>query len=190
MTGSDSGLTGGPVVPVGPPGGRKPRPQTRNSRQRSDSRFGLALISPTVVLVVVLVVLPILWTVMLAFQDLRLIRLRTAGLFGDYTLDNFVEVFTSPGFWSSLATTLVYSVGGTAASIGLGLVAALALRSPLPRAHARQGVAPAAVRGAGRGGHVRLGRHAQPSVRHRERGGHGPALGRADRLPVASAPGP
>jgi multiple sugar transport system permease protein len=76
------------------------------------------------------VVLPILWTVMLAFQDLRLIRLRTAGLIGDYTLDNFVEVFTSPGFWTSLRTTLIYSVGGTASAIGLGLVAALALRSP------------------------------------------------------------
>ena len=52
-------------------------------------------------LVLVIVVLPILWTVMLAFQDLRLIRLRTAGLFGDYTVDNFVDVFTSPGFWGS-----------------------------------------------------------------------------------------
>jgi multiple sugar transport system permease protein len=131
MTGSDSGFTGGPVVPVGPPSGdRRKSARGRNSRQRSDSRFGLALISPTVVLVVALVVLPILWTVMLAFQDLRLIRLRTAGLLGDYTLDNFVEVFTSPGFWSSLITTLIYSVGGTASAIGLGLVAALALRSP------------------------------------------------------------
>jgi multiple sugar transport system permease protein len=66
--------------------------------------------------------------VVLAFQDLRLIRLRTAGLFGDYTFDNFADVFGSPGFWSSLVTTLVYAGGGTAASIGLGLVAALALR--------------------------------------------------------------
>ncbi|RBY81633.1 sugar ABC transporter permease [Geodermatophilus sp. TF02-6] len=86
------------------------------------------MISPTVVIVVVLVVLPILWTVVLAFQDLRLIRLRTAGLLGDYTLDNFVQVFSSSGFWSALVTTLVYSVCGTAAAIGLGLVAALALR--------------------------------------------------------------
>jgi multiple sugar transport system permease protein len=78
--------------------------------------------------VLVLVVLPILWTVVLAFQDLRLIQLRTAGLFGDYTFDNFADVFGSPGFWSSLVTTLVYASGGTAASIGLGLVAALALR--------------------------------------------------------------
>jgi multiple sugar transport system permease protein len=130
MTGSDSGMTGGPVVPLGEPGGRAPRAHPRSRGQWSERRFGLAIISPTVVLVVVLVVLPILWTVMLAFQDLRLIQLRTAGLLGDYTLDNFVDVFTSPGFWGSLVTTLVYAIGGTVAAIGLGLVAALALRQP------------------------------------------------------------
>jgi multiple sugar transport system permease protein len=97
-----------------------------------EARAGLALISPTVVIVLALVVLPILWTVALAFQDLRLIRLRNAGLLGDYTLDNFVQVFGSPGFWGSLGTTLVYAGLGTASSIGLGLVAALALRHGFP----------------------------------------------------------
>jgi multiple sugar transport system permease protein len=81
-----------------------------------------------VVIVLALVVLPIIWTVALSFQELRLIQLRTAGLLGDYTLSNFAQVLTSPGFWTSLRTTLVYSVLGTASSIGLGLVAALALR--------------------------------------------------------------
>ena len=109
-------------------GGREPRGPGRGTLRAREARTGLALISPTVVLVLVLVVLPILWTVVLAFQDLRLIRLNTAGLFGDYTFDNFADVFGSPGFWSSLVTTLVYAGGGTAASIGLGLVAALALR--------------------------------------------------------------
>ena len=36
-----------------------------------------------------MVVLPILWTISLAFQRIRLINLRSAGLFGDYTLANF-----------------------------------------------------------------------------------------------------
>ncbi|WP_211517111.1 carbohydrate ABC transporter permease [Geodermatophilus africanus] len=108
--------------------GREPGAPGRGTLRAREARTGWALISPTVVLVLVLVVLPILWTVVLAFQDLRLIRLRTAGLFGDYTFDNFADVFGSPGFWSSLVTTLMYAGGGTAASIGLGLVAALALR--------------------------------------------------------------
>ena len=43
---------------------------------------------------------------------------------------NFQQVFTAPGFWSSLWTTLIYAVGGTVGSIALGLIAALALRRP------------------------------------------------------------
>jgi len=104
------------------------RRAARGTLRWREARAGLSLISPTVLIVLVLVVLPIIWTVALSFQELRLIQLRTAGLFGDYTLDNFTQVLTSPGFWDSLRTTLVYSVLGTVSSIGLGLVAALALQ--------------------------------------------------------------
>ena len=99
---------------------------------RAEARAGFAFISPTLVIVVAVVVLPILWTVALAFQELRLIRLRTAGFIGDFTLGNFEEVLSSSGFWSSLVTTLIYATLGTASAIGLGLVAALALRSSFP----------------------------------------------------------
>ena len=102
----------------------------RGTLRRADARAGLALISPTLVIVLVMVVLPILWTVLLAFQRLRLLNLRTSGLFGNFTLNNFDNVFGSAAFWGSLGTTLAYSVLGTAAAIGLGLVAALALRAP------------------------------------------------------------
>jgi multiple sugar transport system permease protein len=78
----------------------------------------------------VMVVLPILWTFSLAFQDVRLLNLRTTGVIGAYSLDNFKAVLTSPGFLDALVTTLVYSVCGTACAIGLGMVAALALRAP------------------------------------------------------------
>jgi multiple sugar transport system permease protein len=100
----------------------------RGSLARSDARAGLLLISPTVLIVLAVVVLPILWTVMLSFQELRLIQLQSASLFGDYSLENFQEVLTSDGFWDALLTTLIYSVCGTTLAVGLGLVAALALR--------------------------------------------------------------
>lgn len=51
-------------------------------------------------------------------------------LLGNWSLANFEAVFGSPGFWSSLWTTLLYAVGATAGSVALGLVAALALRKP------------------------------------------------------------
>ncbi|WP_250004148.1 carbohydrate ABC transporter permease [Actinoplanes sp. M2I2] len=98
------------------------------TRRQRENRAGLAYLSPTLIVVVVVVVLPVLWTVMLAFQRIRLINLRRAGVFGDYTLANLELVLTSPGFWSSLWTTIVYTVGATLGSIVIGLIAALALR--------------------------------------------------------------
>jgi multiple sugar transport system permease protein len=106
-------------------GKRARRPLTLRQRE---NRAGLAYLSPTLIVVLVVVVVPILWTIMLAFQRIRLINIRRAGVFGEYTLHNLEVVLTSPGFWSSLWTTLVYTVGGTVLSILFGLVAALALR--------------------------------------------------------------
>ena len=108
-----------------------PSPQRSGSvRSREDRRAGYLLISPTVVIVLTMVVVPILWTVSLAFQQVRLLNLRSAGFFGDYSLENFSDVLGSSGFVDALVTTLVYSVAGTACAIGLGLLAALALRAP------------------------------------------------------------
>jgi multiple sugar transport system permease protein len=130
----------GPTSPAGstvrapepkPPGRRSGRSRrARSARVREDRRAGYLLISPTAVIVFVMVVLPILWTFSLAFQSVRLLNLRTTGVIGDYSLDNFKAVLTSPGFFDALVTTLVYSVCGTACAIGLGMVAALALRAP------------------------------------------------------------
>jgi multiple sugar transport system permease protein len=103
--------------------------RVKTLRQR-ENRAGLALISPTLLIVLAVVVLPLLWTVILAFQRIRLLNVRGTGLFESYTLRNFVTVFGSPGFWSSLGTTLIYAIGGTVLSIALGLFAALALRKP------------------------------------------------------------
>jgi multiple sugar transport system permease protein len=105
-----------------------PRRRRVLTRRQQENRAGLAYLSPTLIVVLVVVVLPVLWTVMLAFQRIRLINLRRAGFFGDYTFANIELVLTSPGFWSSLVTTLVYTIGATFGSITLGLVAALALR--------------------------------------------------------------
>ncbi|SDR24192.1 carbohydrate ABC transporter permease [Thermostaphylospora chromogena] len=100
--------------------------------RRQEARAGLYLISPTLVITLVVVVLPLAWAIMMAFQDVRLINVRQAGLLGNYTLENFVYVIGEPGFWSSLVTTLVYTVAGTVSSIALGLIAALALRRAFP----------------------------------------------------------
>ena len=119
-----------PAAGGAPPGGAPAQDAPGRARTvaQADARFGQLLLAPTLLVVVAVVVLPILWTIVLAFQDLRLIDLRRRGLFGAFTLDNMAGVFGSPGFWTSLRTTLLFSVVGTVTSIGVGLVAALALR--------------------------------------------------------------
>jgi multiple sugar transport system permease protein len=103
-------------------------------RERSltekDRRTGLLLMSPTLVIVLFVVVIPLLWSVLIAFQRLRLINVGRAGLFENFTVDNFARLMRSGTLWESLATTLIYSIGATALSIGLGLIAALAVRRP------------------------------------------------------------
>ena len=86
----------GPTAPAGAtiespdPVHRERRYQRgRSARAREDRRTGYLLISPTVVIVFVMVVLPILWTISLAFQQVRLLNLRRTGVIGDYSLDNF-----------------------------------------------------------------------------------------------------
>jgi len=117
-------LTETPGAQLGPPT-HKNRGRTLAAR---DARAGIALITPTVLIVTVIVLIPIAWTVMIAFQKIKLINLRRTGLFGRYTLDNFVNVLTSAGFGSSLVTTFIYTIGGTVGSIAAGLIVALALR--------------------------------------------------------------
>jgi multiple sugar transport system permease protein len=112
-----------------PPGDPESRPMTASRR---DNRDGLVMVSPTVVIVVALVVVPVLWNVVLSFQDLTLIDIRNAGLFQNATLQNFIDVFTGAGFWQAILNTVVYSVFSTLGSIALGLGAALALRKPFP----------------------------------------------------------
>jgi len=122
-----------PSLAGGPPPGRPAPPRRtgrRSARAREESRAGLTLITPTLLIVVVVVVLPILWTVSMAFQDVRLLNLRTTGVVGDYSLDNFIGVFGSPGFFEALLTTFLYATVGTGSAIALGLVATLALRRP------------------------------------------------------------
>jgi multiple sugar transport system permease protein len=114
-----------PAPPTGSTGAARAR---RGALRRSEARAGFGLIAPTVVIVLVVVVLPIIWSISLSFQHVRLLNLRTAGIFGEYSFDNFVGVFTAPGFVGTLAATLAYSVLGTGFSILFGLIAALALR--------------------------------------------------------------
>ncbi|TQM78789.1 carbohydrate ABC transporter membrane protein 1 (CUT1 family) [Saccharothrix saharensis] len=103
----------------------------RTLRQH-DARTGLLLLTPTLVIVLAVVLVPLAWSVLIAFQRVRLIDVGRAGLFDELTSDNFARVLGSDVLWRSLRTTVAYTAGSTVLAIALGLVAALALRRPFP----------------------------------------------------------
>lgn len=128
MTQTSSLSRAAPTSVPGRAGGNGRMPRKGGAIARRDNRVGLAFVLPTLIIVTAVVVVPVLWNVVLAFQDSTYLSVRQNGLFNDFTVDNFITVFSDPGFWGSLLTTVIYSVAGTAGSILLGLVAALAFR--------------------------------------------------------------
>jgi multiple sugar transport system permease protein len=109
------------------------RRRARNTRARRDSRAGVALVSPTVIVVLVMVVLPVVWALVLSFQRIRLLQLRRLDVLGgEYTLRNYDLLLNSSDFLTAARTTLMYSVFGTAGAVLLGLAAALLVRRSFP----------------------------------------------------------
>jgi multiple sugar transport system permease protein len=107
---------------------RLPEERRQVTNSQRENRAGLALISPTALLVGLVVFIPLIWAISMAFQPVTLINVRGVGIFGTYTLDNFREVLSSSGFVTSLRTTLIYTIAGTGGSLLVGLIAAMALR--------------------------------------------------------------
>jgi multiple sugar transport system permease protein len=113
-------------IPAPPPTTRR---RARDTRARRDSRAGVALVSPTVIVVVVMVVLPVLWALILSFQRIRLLQIRRMDILGgEYTLRNYDLLINSSDFLEAAKNTLLYSVFGTLGAIVLGLSAALLVR--------------------------------------------------------------
>jgi multiple sugar transport system permease protein len=117
------------VSPAQIDAGPRRRRRLRQTRAARDSRAGLAMVSPTFVVVLVVVLLPVLWALILSFQRVRLSGIRRLDLLGgEYTFRNYDLLLSSSGFLEAARTTLLYSVLGTAGAILLGLAAALLVR--------------------------------------------------------------
>ncbi|MFV0428778.1 MAG: carbohydrate ABC transporter permease [Arachnia sp.] len=112
--------TAQPVV-----GGTAPHPPTQRRRDAID---GWWMSGPITLIVFLVIILPIAWTFVLSFQEARYSDVARNGLFNPFTLDNYIDTLTSAGFWSSIGTTVTYTIGTTLGSIIVGFVAALALR--------------------------------------------------------------
>ena len=87
--------------------------------------YPFILLSPTILVVVVIIVIPIFSAVDLSFRDVEIIRPNTD--LGPLTLVNYQKLLSSPRFWSSLRFSLIYTASVTLFSYLIGMGTALLL---------------------------------------------------------------
>jgi multiple sugar transport system permease protein len=120
----------------------------RWSMARSDARFGLLLSAPALLIIVVVVAFPLLYSLWMSLAEVNL--LKTSGpaleifgvrlpLFRFVGLDNYTRIFSDPLYWSSLGRTVyfvaAFVVEATLVGLGMALVLHQRFRGrPLMRA--------------------------------------------------------
>jgi multiple sugar transport system permease protein len=137
----ESGQSGAGALPLR---ARSPR----WSMARSDARFGVFLTAPALLIILVVVAFPLLYSLWMSLAEVNL--LRTTGpalelfgvrlpLFRFVGLENYIRVFSDPLYWSSLARTVyfvaAFVVEATLVGLGMSLVLHQRFRGrPLMRA--------------------------------------------------------
>jgi multiple sugar transport system permease protein len=120
----------------------------RWSMARSDARFGVLLTAPALLIILVVVAFPLLYSLWMSLAEVNL--LRTTGpafelfgvrlpLFRFVGLENYIRVFSDPLYWSSLGRTVyfvaAFVVEATLVGLGMALVLHQRFRGrPLMRA--------------------------------------------------------
>ena len=79
---------------------------------------------PVLLLLLTVTLYPTVFVIWMSFQKTRYYELK-----GFVGLENFVDTFSSPAFWETTYTSLVYMVGSLVLSLGLGVLAALVLNN-------------------------------------------------------------
>jgi multiple sugar transport system permease protein len=102
-------------------------PLSRRRRQLRKTTESYAFLSPTIILLLVLMIVPIIMVIGYSFQD-NVILNKSPEFVG---IANFVEILGDPGFWKATGNTLVFTIGSVIAHLVLGLGFAMMLNSTL-----------------------------------------------------------
>ena len=103
------------------------RPGRRNSKTVREALAGWLFLTPNMLLLCLFVLVPLVWTVVISFQE-------TNGFgVGEYVgVANYERLLSDPLFWRSTANTLLFTIIVTPLSMVLGLGAAVLFNSILP----------------------------------------------------------
>lgn len=102
-------------------------PQSKRRRQLRRTAESYAFLSPTIILVFVLMIIPIVMVIGYSLQDGAII-----GTGHEFVgLDNYVSILTNPSFWNATSNTVIFTVVSVAAHLVIGLGFAMMLNSTL-----------------------------------------------------------
>ncbi|MDK3160714.1 sugar ABC transporter permease [Kamptonema cortianum] len=101
-----------------------PRPAAR--RQLSDGRIVQLFILPTIILLIVMNIFPLIYSLYLSFTEYSVISGRAPVWIG---LENYRSILSDPSFWSSFAVTGRYALISVSLQTVVGFGMALLLRS-------------------------------------------------------------
>lgn len=97
---------------------------TPRRASRRDSRTGMLMLAPAVLLVIFFVMVPLIFAVVISMTNWPLVgEVKFSGI------DNYVTAFTDTTFWGSILYTLVFAVISTALGITVGYLLAMLVRS-------------------------------------------------------------
>ncbi len=101
------------------------RAQRRRRARRTAESY--AYLAPTLILLFVLMVLPIIMVAIYSMQDKAVMGNNHAFV----GLDNYVTILTTPDFWQAFGNTLVFTITSVVAHLIIGMTFALLLNSRL-----------------------------------------------------------
>jgi len=103
----------------------------KTSLATKEARLGWALVSPTFLIVIGLVVFPAIFSIWVSFHDIGLKNLNDVGL-ENYrrVFDDFAFKYQGAQSWGAAVTSIVFSFTATALTLVVGLIAALLLNRP------------------------------------------------------------
>ncbi len=90
---------------------------------RNQQKLGYLLLAPAVLLVFFIIIYPLILSLDLSFQDVKIARIGAARK--DFTLANYEKLFTSPEFWQSCWVSIKLILTVTTACFVIGMATAL-----------------------------------------------------------------
>lgn len=101
---------------------------TSSTINRQDRRFGYLMITPAVLVILLIAIFPLVWTLMVSFQNISMIDEDTSF----QGLMNFQRLLHDARFWQSLGHTAIITVIALPLELILGFALALLFLDPLP----------------------------------------------------------